>query len=494
MSVRGIGRRGFLELGAGAFFGGLPFPSWADERPLLSFGVLSDVHIALASADGRLAKSYDASTLRRAFERFRDAGADAVVIAGDLAHSGLAGELRALAETWYTVFPNDRAPDGRKVERVFVFGNHDNSGMRRGRGVFRDDSARAAQALQNDPAKWWDEIFHEEWKRCYVKDVKGYAFVGAHWWNGDCNGRSENFCPGLDEFYRTLKIDPSKPFFHIQHPHPRGTVHGAAVWGQDNGVSTQTLSAFPNAVAFSGHSHTSLTDARSVWQGAFTSIACGTLRNVALGARGVLDVEGGFENANTPSGRNAAIQDARKAMKCLDRHSCRQGQFVRVYADRIEIERREFVTDAPLCADIVIPLPAPGEKPFAFERRRANAPVPVFAPDAAAAIVPSKGFLRPTAEEKKRPADCFDITFPAAVSTDAGRVVAYEIAVKDAAGAEKVFAVASEGFRFPLCDARAKAPVLCRLHRARLPQGPLSVEVRAVSCWGAKSAPIRART
>ena len=34
-------------------------------------------------------------------------------------------ELEAVAEAWYRVFPNDRAPDGRTVEKVFVYGNHD---------------------------------------------------------------------------------------------------------------------------------------------------------------------------------------------------------------------------------------------------------------------------------------------------------------------------------------------------------------------------------
>ena len=48
-------------------------------------------------------------------------------------------------------------------------------------------------------------------------------------------------------------------------------------WGHDKGIATKTLSNYPNAIAFSGHSHYSLTDERSIWQGAFTSIGQSSL-------------------------------------------------------------------------------------------------------------------------------------------------------------------------------------------------------------------------
>ena len=111
----------------------------------------------------------------------------------------------------------------------------------------------------------------------------------------------------------------------MQHPHPRGTVHGPEVWGQDDGECAKALSNLSNAIVFSGHSHTSLVDGKSVWQGAFTSVGCGSLRYI-----------------DSPGGRL---------------YECRQGQLVTVYEDRIVLSRREFEADVPLGDDLVVRLP-----------------------------------------------------------------------------------------------------------------------------------------
>ena len=49
-------------------------------------------------------------------------GAGAVLVSGDIAESGNRAQLKAFADTWYGVFPGDKAPDGRRVERLFVYG------------------------------------------------------------------------------------------------------------------------------------------------------------------------------------------------------------------------------------------------------------------------------------------------------------------------------------------------------------------------------------
>ena len=53
----------------------------------LRLGVLSDVHV-------HDAECYDSAHLVRAFEYFRDNGADGVLIAGDIADRGLVSELK----------------------------------------------------------------------------------------------------------------------------------------------------------------------------------------------------------------------------------------------------------------------------------------------------------------------------------------------------------------------------------------------------------------
>ena len=131
-------RRGFIGgvAAIGAVAGCRVFPLADAGRPLLRIGVVSDVHIRLAKGGETFEDGYGVETFEKALEYYRDMGADAVVIAGDMADSGLVGELKAVAGVWYRVFPDDRAPDGRRVERIFVFGNHDAYGRWRGGSVF----------------------------------------------------------------------------------------------------------------------------------------------------------------------------------------------------------------------------------------------------------------------------------------------------------------------------------------------------------------------
>ena len=83
---------------------------------LARLGVLSDIH---------LDEPERAGCFRKALLHFRDAGVDGVVIVGDIANLGRLSELDLCAHIWFDVFPDDKAPDGRHVERLFVYGNHD---------------------------------------------------------------------------------------------------------------------------------------------------------------------------------------------------------------------------------------------------------------------------------------------------------------------------------------------------------------------------------
>ena len=480
------GLASFAAMGPRRIFAAAP-GAFTYGTPELSFGVLSDVHVCLAKGGRKLKGGYGTEHLEKAFAWFRDNGADAVVIAGDMAHSGLAGELKAVADAWFKVFPGDKAPDGRHVERVFVFGNHDWSSSGRSKAVFADEAERLANYISVDPRKHWEAAFHEEWTPFFTRQVKGYDFVGWHWANGRCLGMDDKFACGMTDAYAKIArtLDPKKPFFHVQHPHPKGTVHGN-VWGQDDGESGRFLSAHPNGIAFSGHSHTSLVDERSIWQGAFTSVGTGTLRDVGRGGL-LCGLDAGYENYVTS--RKFAAIDALKAMECINRLESKQGQLVRVYSDRIVFSRRDFVNDVPLTEDQVMPLPAAESKPFAFEPRRAAAKAPRFAEGAALAIARVEAKCRGAKKgEPKKP--CVELTIPPANAEPSAACIRYGIVARDADGTTREFALLHERFRFSAADKRSNAAAKCRLAFDRLPTGDVTFEVRAYSCWDKASEPL----
>lgn len=111
-----------------AGLGGRAFGA-AASSPKLRVGVLSDIHVV----DGDPNNAWSVGTcdmFEKALRYFASRGVDAVVVAGDIADSGLASELKMAGDTWRKIFPGGRRPDGGKVEKVFVCGNHDVDGWR----------------------------------------------------------------------------------------------------------------------------------------------------------------------------------------------------------------------------------------------------------------------------------------------------------------------------------------------------------------------------
>ena len=461
----GVSRRGFFgSIGAFSLLAGCRLGDAAAlGEPDLRFGVLSDVH---------LKDPGDEDTLVVAFEYFRDRGVDAVVIAGDIADTGRVSELQRCADAWERVFPGDRGLGGRHVEKLFVYGNHDIWGYtwKIGKHEYKNDPARLRREVIGldpaAPARVWEEVFHEPYSDFWIKYVKGYAFVGAHW------TKKDQF-DGLGDFLKAhaKELDPAKPFFYTQHSHPGGTCIGPWVWGHDNGASTRALSKYPNAVTFSGHSHTPLTDERSVWQGAFTSVNTSSLRYCTslYPLR-----ENGWPNDFGFRG------DRRKRlMEPLRDAGTRQGMLVSVYGGELAIERRDFVSGLSLGSDWMVSVPACGDRSFAA--RAAERTPPQFAPDARLVVKSEGGLLR--------------LDFPAARTVANCRVFEYEVTatlVEDGVDLVQVQrrVLAPD---FARAESSPGAPGSCVLSLAEVPvKGRTVFSVRPLDCFGLKGAAITA--
>ena len=114
-----ISRRAFLSSATATAAVGASVFGGIEKRPNVTFGVLSDVH---------LNKPGDEDTLLKAFTYFRDNGVDGVLIAGDIADRGFIEQMERCADCWWRTFPDGKAPDGRPVEQLFIYGNHDIDG------------------------------------------------------------------------------------------------------------------------------------------------------------------------------------------------------------------------------------------------------------------------------------------------------------------------------------------------------------------------------
>ena len=496
-----VTRRFFI--GGAASFGALsgcrffsaPNGLYASGTPNLTFGVVSDIHIDHVGANEKMGGWGNNLTFRHTLEWFRDQGVDAVMVVGDMADNGMVEQLEAVAQAWYAVFPDDRAPDGRKVEKLFVYGNHDYHGYLYGDHAekrFPDAAERARHVLRSDLGGWWRKIFHEDYSRLYEKSIKGYTFLGQHWDDGTGMETKYGGCPFGEELktYLAAKgkaLDPSRPFFYFQHPHPKDTCYGPWAWGHDKGLVTRELSAHSNAVAFSGHSHYTLTDERSVWQGAFTSVGTSSLRYTGMPYDS--RPPAGYENT-TCEGKKAAFYDALKVMSGYNKGDCRQGMLWKVFEDCIVVQRREFLSNLFVGPDWVLPLPAAESKPFAFAARAKKAVAPEFPPNAKITLRNVTAKTRQTAKVPSAKKPAVELAFPAAIAAKGARPFEYEIVAEGAAGKKATFRVVAEGFNHAPEHRRFSGETICRIAVDRLPAGPVRYTVTPLDCWWNRGQPL----
>lgn len=355
-------------------------------------GILSDIHII-----GR-----DSTDLfKKALLHFRSLGVDGVIVAGDMADWGTEEQLGFVQEVWESVFPAGKGEDGRPVTQLFVTGNHDLTVPTNKRvkhlGLPLDGF------FVNHKEEMWERVFHEPYKPIWKKEVCGYTFIGAQFDN-------KLNVPGLEEFMASAGVEGDKPFFYIQHTHPKGTCSAPWAWGQDDGASTAILSRFPNCISFTGHSHTSLTDERTIWQGSFISVGTASLRYILP--------FGGRENSKVCN----STEKVPSQMKVHNFDDGQQGQLMTIYDNCITLDRIEFARLDAL-GTWTIPLPLTG-KPCTFEQRGIKSVAPQFAEGASVYVTEATGEDRYGKAEHQ-----FTVHFPAAAPSEA-RAYDYEVCVE----------------------------------------------------------------
>ena len=487
-----VSRRSFLGGAAsfGAFWGVRAFAAtpglFSDGRPLLTFGALSDIHVSSPASKVKVGTKI----FERALEWYRAKGADAVLVAGDLANYGLTEELEMVGAAWRKVFPGNRGEGGRPVEKMFVTGNHDHDAWNYGsvaHDLHPDPEDLEAHKLVKDYPRHWRSAFDEPYEPIYMKEIAGYRFVGSHWDDGDIR----QFGPRLKAFLAAHRdeLKGDRPFFYVQHPHPRGTLFGDAGSGvYDDGTVKEALAEFPNAIAFSGHSHWSITDERSIWQGEFTAINLGCLFRTGFcrSPNGLM----GYENWRTPGMRkntseSVAADNAKTMGHYAPAFQCHHGMLVRVFADCVVVERREFGTDRPVADDWVIPLPVAEQKPFDYVVRAAKAVAPQFPAGAALTFESVK-----TKNRAKEWKPAVKVSFPAADAVAGVTPYDYRIEIIPEQGEKIVRAVLAQGVELGGLSAAARGPSCCVLARDALPPGKLTVKVFPGESFGRLGCPI----
>ena len=464
----GVSRRGFIGgLAASCALGsGVARAAKKAETPLLRLGIVSDTHCT-QSFDPKDRKTWGHWTtyvLEGTFNWFRKRGVDAVVHPGDFTEYGRLAELEATGISWRRAFPDGKDAFGNPVEKLFVRGNHDKMGK-------EED---LDNLIRKDPAKAWKDVFGIDWytEKVMLRTVKGFTFVLADW------GVTAK---DLDDFFARHQKDlPKKqPFFYVQHAPPAGTVDVAQDdfgdrCGGDSGQCARWLKKYPNAIALTGHSHYSVTLGDQTWQEEFLSIGCGCMQ--------YLWNRKGRDNS-------WSLGKARgHAARCSS--SGRQGLYMLVYADRIVLERWDFVNVEKVGPDRVFPLD--GSKPYSYVAQRKRARAPEF-PKKAKVTVAERDFHYRVQGEKWTDERQVFLTFPRAAECpyDEGRVYEYECTVTAEGDKDPLLSRRELAGGYFLNDARVEKTSIVAFGKDELPVGKkLRFEIRPMDDWGNRGKPI----
>ena len=435
-----LSRRTFLgSIGAAAGFRAFGAP--AKGTPELKLALMSDPHVQDAATQAKIKKIFAYSKAQ---------GVDGVLIAGDIANDGRDDQLKMVADAWFEVFPDSRNERGEKVEIIGCYGNRD----------YRQSSVtkpgqrerEAAISIYTHPNEIWQKLFHDPiGGDVFVRSVKGYSVVVAHW----------GFQNRLDKFWPEIvkKIDTSKPFFYVQHPHLTGTVFNGLK--ADAGKAKKILSKYPNAIALSGHSHRTITDERALWHDSFISIAGGS------GALVSTYLDRPYENlGRLGAGKKEPMPRTPHMANEVKANGLSQVMILSLYPDRIEITRHDCGFDEPAGPDWVIARPVAGNSAQPFGAV-ASPEIPQFAAGAAVTVAERNGKDRNGKAEAQ-----IVVSFPPAQPSAraSGRTLEYEVAAIAPDGSEivKEYVVATN-YLHPCKEVEGR--VECVFGRSSVPEG-----------------------
>ena len=468
----------FASLGCGALgcAFGLPDPDdlCKSRKPNLVLGVIADTHLRTLKSRPPPKPWWPDTFLRTALAYFRSANVDAVVHCGDMANYGEVEAMQMHANVWNEIFPNNRAPDGHVVEKLFVTGNHDAEGENANKHVrelYSDPAIRAREVLSADMAGNWERIWGEPYEETWHKVVKGYDFFGAHW-KVDRMRMMRLVKKTLSG--KAVAAGFAKPFFMLTHSRLLPPERNAIAAYKDR------------ALAFFGHNHESSTNWNTIYYEPNTFPRIQVPPCISpdwdLKFRGEANVTQFPLLGKEKAGR------------------CRQGFLVEVYDEKIVIKRREFAEGGSLGPDWIVPIGHCNPHPFEKEEVKKVIGEPQFRANVKLVVKLEErvgvGERNNSALELElKTPTVLRVLIPPADGNPDSRVYAYEVSVVgDDESKKLVKATYAAGCNMGIGHETDGGVTTLLISADELPPGDeLTVAVRPLSSLGTAGAPIVAK-
>lgn len=274
-------------------------PVFDESRISLSLAAISDIHIE-GSGDAYALKFVSALNQLKAEAAKNDAdGIDGVLVAGDLIQRAEITMAQNFKNLYEEVFKPEDVP------MIYTVGNHDmNSSY-----AWSQSTVAQSVAFANTLG---DEYFKTDVDNTMRNNYEArHCIVGGYHIlavtpNGDQPVvYSQNVINWLDQQLEAItRTDPNRYVIVLTHPMIHNTIYGSLL-GEEDGIWTSTLpeywatkaltsvlEKYPQIVSFHGHLHFPINDPRSLWQGKWTALGCGSTRYMAIEPAGWEGISG----------------------------------------------------------------------------------------------------------------------------------------------------------------------------------------------------------
>ena len=256
-----------------------------EYTPIVRFAVASDIHIRQnngMNSKTQLEKLFNGA-YQFSFDDETNSGynkLDGIFVVGDAVNSGIENSWGDEYGDYFSYVNQNTVPG--TVART-VMGNHEldavvkygvDNGFTDVKGWTDENIAKATERFKTKSG-YDSEDAHIE-----INDYH-FIFVSMDKY-GSSTGTDYEFVSEGKRTWLKQQLDLAladdatgeKPIFVFQHVHPQNTVEGSS--GGDKYVR-ELLDDYPNVVDFSGHTHRTITDPRSIWQETFTAINTGSM-------------------------------------------------------------------------------------------------------------------------------------------------------------------------------------------------------------------------
>ena len=214
----------------------------------IKIGIISDIQLDKESKNN-MNKCFPES-LYNSLKVFKNNKIDILIIAGDTTNNGQIKNYLYFKNIFYSVYN-----DIKKPIILSVMGNND----------YRDSKFSILEH-QKIFYKFMNSYPYAHYM------INNYNFI---FWSNDNQNTNENGVQKYSWIKSTLenarknKNKEGDPIFVITHMPPAGTTYGS---GKHHKGIFEILKKYPEVICISGHSHYSLKNPKSIWQGDFTVI------------------------------------------------------------------------------------------------------------------------------------------------------------------------------------------------------------------------------